>query len=281
MINRKNITPEDIQNLAYADFIALVRETNRPPGGIRTIRRWIEVAHINSDNMVLEIGSNTGYTSFELARATKCQVLGIDINFPIVDQAKLLLAQDCVWVQDRIKFMVADTRTMPFPNNVFDVVICGGALSFVVERGKALDEIFRVLRDWGFICVAPLFYHTDPPSYLVDQISNILDFKLPVWGDDNWIDLFKSIDLEIYSIQKVKLRPANSEKVREFAQLLSSKSHLPNDKDVRDAIFRKAKEYFDLFNENHQYLGFLFAVLRKRKFPAEMELFSPPWEHYH
>ena len=34
----KSLTPNDIKNMSYNEIIGLVRETNRTPGGLNTIR---------------------------------------------------------------------------------------------------------------------------------------------------------------------------------------------------------------------------------------------------
>ena len=44
MVNQ--LTATDIERMSYTDFIALLKETNRCPGGKKTIRRIRELIHI-------------------------------------------------------------------------------------------------------------------------------------------------------------------------------------------------------------------------------------------
>jgi ubiquinone/menaquinone biosynthesis C-methylase UbiE len=268
----------DIEQIPYVDFISLVRETNRPPGGKRTVRRWIEVARIHEGTRVLEIGANTGFTSLQIARVARCRVVGIDVNPSAVHEAQRLLENDVSWVRRLVTFRAADARELSFPDNAFDVIVCGGALSFIVERGDALKEIVRVLRPWGFICVSPLFYHTLPPDSLMEQLSDALGFPVPRWGIQNWEQFFLEAKLELYHKQEIRLESQSKEKVEAFARMLSEKDHLPDDPSIRDAIYQRALHFFSLFNENHHYLSFLLAILRKPYILEEMELFEVPWD---
>jgi SAM-dependent methyltransferase len=179
-----------------------------------------------------------------------------------------------------VSFEEADTRALPFQEDCFDVVVCGGALSFVVEKGIALREIRRTLRPWGFICVSPLFYHTVPPETLVEEISDILGFPIPVWGAEDWEKLFLESDLEVYYKRKVKLMPQSEDRIEGFARMLAAKDHLPASRLVRRAVYERSLDLFRLFNRNHAYLSFLLGILRNRGEPEEMELFVAPWDTY-
>ena len=42
-----NLTPEDIKKMSYNELIGLVRETNRPPGGTKTIAQAAKSCLLN------------------------------------------------------------------------------------------------------------------------------------------------------------------------------------------------------------------------------------------
>jgi len=268
-----DISIESVKHMSYVDLISLVDEANRPPGGKRTVRRWIDIARVDSSKHVLEIGSNTGFTSLELARVARCRVTGVDVSKAAVTKARGALSRDVKWVQDSVRFEVGDARNLTYEDSTFDVVVCGGALSFIVERGRALSEIVRVLVPWGFVCVSPLFYREAPPSQLIDDLSAELGFPIPVWSSRDWERFFVDSGLELYHVTPVPLNPQPETRVREFVQLLSSKPHLPGRGEIRKAVQSRLNSAFSLFNENHRYLGFLLGILRKRACLEEMELF--------
>jgi 2-polyprenyl-3-methyl-5-hydroxy-6-metoxy-1,4-benzoquinol methylase len=69
-----------IDTLPYVRLLALLSESNRPPGGIDTVRRLVAVTHLRPGADVLHAGCSAGFLSRELARRSGCQVLGIDIS---------------------------------------------------------------------------------------------------------------------------------------------------------------------------------------------------------
>jgi SAM-dependent methyltransferase len=47
----------------------------------------------------------------------------------------------------------ADITDLPFPDDSFDVILCSHVLEHVVEDGKAMRELYRVLRPGGWALV--------------------------------------------------------------------------------------------------------------------------------
>jgi len=87
------------------DFISLLRETNRCPGGKNTIRKVLQLTHVSSSTKVLEIGSNTGFTSLEIARVAKCKTVGIDVVENAVAESQRVLSLDTKQIQDLVEFI--------------------------------------------------------------------------------------------------------------------------------------------------------------------------------
>ena len=59
-------TLDIINHLDYSNFVSLIDERNRCSGGIRTIQEATLQARLNKESKVLEIGSNTGFTSVNI-----------------------------------------------------------------------------------------------------------------------------------------------------------------------------------------------------------------------
>lgn len=144
-----NISVQRINNLSYTDFIALIRETNRCPGGKDTVRRVVQNSFVNRGSRVLEVGSNTGFTSLEVAHLVKCRVDGIDISENCVLEAKNKLCEDTEEIKKLVNFQVGSAYEIPFDNDTFDLLIGGGATSFMDKKKKAVSEYVRVVKPWG------------------------------------------------------------------------------------------------------------------------------------
>ena len=112
MVNQALIA-KDIERMSYTNFIALLKETNRCPGGKKTIRRIREMIHIDDRTKILDVGSNTGFTSLELARIAPVHVSGIDISESCVAEAKRLLSEDVKYIRSRVTFQVASAHDIP------------------------------------------------------------------------------------------------------------------------------------------------------------------------
>ena len=88
MKNIKELTSNDIKNMSYNEIIGLVRETNRTPGGLTTIKEVSRKLNLNSNTKILDIGTSTGHTALEFGRLLNCDIVGIDINEESIKTAK-------------------------------------------------------------------------------------------------------------------------------------------------------------------------------------------------
>ena len=78
---------KNIEELNYSEFVGLINERNRPSGGIKTIQEVVVNARIDKGSKVLEIGSNTGFTSVSISLLAGASVVGIDPHKPSIKLA--------------------------------------------------------------------------------------------------------------------------------------------------------------------------------------------------
>jgi ubiquinone/menaquinone biosynthesis C-methylase UbiE len=270
-----NLTTTQIMNMTYVEFISLIRETNRCPGGKKTIRKILQNTFVNSKSKVLEVGSNTGFTSLEIARTARCHVVGIDVVESAIIESYRELSNDVLNIQELVKFRTGSALSIPYPDNTFDLVVVGGTTSFIENKQEALKEYYRVVVPWGFLSVTNLCYHKIPPEKVVRDVSAIIGVKIEPWTAEQWLDLFNRNTLfETYLLEKHELSPQSPEQISEYVEYFLKKDHLCNlPTDVKDAIKRRWRQTLDIFNENHKYLGFMLTIFRKRALPEEPELF--------
>lgn len=275
-MDTNNITVSDIEKMSYTDFIALLKETNRCPGGKRTIRRIRELIHIDNSTKILDVGSNTGFTSLEFSHITPAHITGIDISEACVIESKKLLSEDIESVKPRVTFQVASAYEIPFPDNEFDVIMTGGATSFMADKSKAITEYFRVLKPWGFLIMSPLTYHTEPPSNVIDDVSKIIGTQIKPMKKEDWIKIATETvkDFELYFQESHTLSSRTYEDMSAYVDYFINKDHIKSVSDeVKNAIKERWTNILKVFNENHKYLGYDIIVSRKRVEPEEPELF--------
>ena len=275
-MDKNRLTEADIEQMSYTDFIALLDETNRCPGGKKTIRRIRELIRIDDKTNILDIGSNTGFTSLELARITPANISGIDISESCVNQAKKSLSEDIKSVRSRVTFQVASSYSIPFPDDNFDLIMAGGATGFMDDKSKAIREYLRVLKPWGFLVMSPLTYHTQPPQQIVDNVSKIIGTTIKPMTTKDWVNTVDEVtkDFELYFNEPHKLSPRTSKEIDEYVDYFLKKDHVRNLPEVvKEAIRKRWLSILKVFNENHKFLGYSIIVFRKRPVVEEPELF--------
>jgi SAM-dependent methyltransferase len=96
-------------------------------------------------NRVLETAAGTGSVTQELVRTlpTSVTIIATDLNQPMIDHARAKpgMAQ-VIWRQ-------ADAINLPFPEQIFDLVVCQFGVMFFPDKRTAFREASRVLRPGG------------------------------------------------------------------------------------------------------------------------------------
>jgi ubiquinone/menaquinone biosynthesis C-methylase UbiE len=101
---------------------------------------------------VLEVGCGVGSDLLRFARAG-ARVVGIDLSPKSVSLAKSRLQlHSC-----RGDVLVADAEKLPFKDNEFDLTYSWGVLHHTPNPERAIEEIYRVTKPGGEICV--MLYH--------------------------------------------------------------------------------------------------------------------------
>lgn len=270
------LTTDLIENLNYVEFISLLQETNRCPGGKNTIRWIAQNSFISESSSVLEIGANTGFTSFEFARTVGCKCVGIDVEGSAIEVANQVLTNDTENIQKLVQFKNASAYDVPFDDNSFDLVVAGGATSFMDNKKKAVSEYYRVLKPWGFLSITNLYYAETPPQRLLDDLKNILEVEIQPWGYEDWMNVINNEDnFEVYLTKKNVMRSREHKDIEQYVNYFMRKPHIAKlDNDVKKAIYDRWMKIISTFNENHNYLGFFSTLLRKNHLEEEPELFT-------
>lgn len=273
---QESLSVRDIEEMNYVQFISLLQETNRCPGGKYTIRRILQNSFIRESSLVLDVGCNTGFSSLEIARSTGCKVVGIDVIPDAINASQNLLSTDTVEIQRLVDFELGSALNLRFSDNHFDLVVTGGATSFMDDKQRAINEYYRVLKPWGFLSVTNLCYMKPPPSQILADVSNEIGVSINAWGPADWLDLFSRQNrFEIYMLEKYQLSNRPDSLIEDYIDYFMAKEHLSvYSTEVKAAIRKRWQRTISIFNENHKYLGFILVLFRKAHIKEEPELFS-------
>ncbi|WP_240521406.1 class I SAM-dependent methyltransferase [Amycolatopsis vastitatis] len=110
----------------------------------RVAERFVRQLGVPASRRWLDVGCGTGaLTSAVLAAADPAEVVGVDPSEGFLTTARAAVTDP------RASFETADARSLPFPDDRFDVVVTGLVLNFVPEPAKAAAEIARVTAPGG------------------------------------------------------------------------------------------------------------------------------------
>ncbi len=112
---------------------------------------------------VLEVAPGPGYFAIEMARLDRLHVTGLDISHTFVEIARENARQAGVSVD----FQQGNTSNMPFAEGSFDLIICQAAFKNFSQPGKAINEMYRVLRGGGMAVIQDMW--KDAPNMTIRE----------------------------------------------------------------------------------------------------------------
>ena len=118
-------------------------------------RRLVELAEIAPGASVLDVATGTGAVLLPAAEAAgpEGRVIGIDLSPDMVHAANRAIAEQ--GLAGRAEARVADAEALDhLPDDAFDVVLCGCAISFLPDPERAVAEFRRVLRPGGTVGIS-------------------------------------------------------------------------------------------------------------------------------
>lgn len=136
-------------------------------------RHLVPLLRVPPTAAVLDVGTGTGVNLFEAARwlAPTRLLCGIDISPGMISIAR----QKAAALRLPAHFTVGDAERLPYPDGLFDLVICNSAFHWFTNKAAAMAEMRRVLRPGGqlvLICAtAPGFGEW---FSLVDRVGRLL-----------------------------------------------------------------------------------------------------------
>ncbi|MHB8110418.1 MAG: class I SAM-dependent methyltransferase [Syntrophorhabdaceae bacterium] len=105
---------------------------------------------LREEGAVLDIGSGTGILSTFIERERG------DLRFSLLDPAPGMLKyapRSMARIRGRAEYL-------PFPDNIFEAVVIGDALHHFDDPERVIYEIYRVLKDGGFLII----FEIDPDT---------------------------------------------------------------------------------------------------------------------
>ena len=205
---------------------------------------------------ILEVGCGLGGFCIKLAEKGTDSI-GLDISRYAIKKAKDL-AKRCN-VENQVDFIIGDAQSLPFKNGSYSTVICSETLEHVENYEQAFNEIVRIVKNQGQICITlPNLLSTMFPVYIF----------LLVMGQPRYAKKFLNVEKEgIFHYFKIKklVNRKDLEVIKiqstdflylppRIKKLFKIEQHL---KKMSDSI----EDYVERYNLGLKYLGANIGVL--------------------
>ena len=147
-------------------------------------RAWkqfaVEVARVRPGARVLDLAGGTGDLTARLAPRVGAHgsVVLADVNRAMLVRGRTRLIDR--GIAGNVHYARCDAERLPFPDGGFDRVLIGFGLRNVTHQGRALREMYRVLRPSGMLLVLE-FSHLTVPA--LERAYDLYSFSvLPALG---------------------------------------------------------------------------------------------------
>lgn len=114
-------------------------------------RKAIRLIAVESPETILDVATGTGDFAIAALKSGAKKITGIDISKEMVAAGVAKVSK--LGLQERIELMTGDSENITFPDLSFDVATVAFGVRNFENLGKGLDELFRVLKKGGMLCV--------------------------------------------------------------------------------------------------------------------------------
>lgn len=164
----KRVDPKVYDEHYYLDLCLGSDQFKKTNGAVihDRLQNLLSKVTFNSKMKVLDVGCGRGDVALFVAQKVK-ETVGIDYSKAGIAIAKRIQKKAPASISRKIKFFEMDIKTLNFPDNYFDVIICIDVIEHLYkdETEIALQELSRVLKKNGV-----LFIHTGPNKLLYDYV---------------------------------------------------------------------------------------------------------------
>ncbi len=153
------------QSQNYFEFLANLGLTKHI-GSMQATRELVQLCRIGHGSYVLDVGCGVGPTPCYLAKTHGSRVLGVDLLKKMIEQSRA--RAKAAGVTDRVKFLVADARDLPFEDAVFDAVIMESVNVFFADKLRAMRDYVRVTKPGGYVGITEMTWLKPPTPEAVE-----------------------------------------------------------------------------------------------------------------
>ncbi len=143
-------------------------------GGLAALETLAERAGIEAGHYVVDLCSGLGGPARHLAHTRGCRVVGVDFTASRHRAAQNLTR--LVRLSQRVTFVHADVRDVPFPDASFDVAISQEGFAHVPDKRRLIAETARLVRPGGTIAFTDIVCRTALAPSIAERLRAEMAF---------------------------------------------------------------------------------------------------------
>lgn len=253
LLDKYYVNKEIMRSISYFDLISIFPPISLHPGGINSTAKAIELAGLNVNDKVLEIGCGSGITTATLIK-TGLKLTTIEKNFNLIESAKKNCRKHCNIVPNFIIGDVFDIDNFELNCNEFDAILFECVIGFVEKKITVIDKVKKYLKkNTGKIIVCDMHYKTEPNKEVLYKLSQSLGCNFEILYESDWLKLFKNYK-KLYweKFNLLSSKDITAEKVRQL--LLAEYPEIDDIKlDICNEIKELLNNYSFIFNKNKEF----------------------------
>lgn len=187
---------------------------------------------------VLDVGCGSGVPTMELARLSDGEIIGLDINQPLLDRVTRKIEE--AGLSDRVKTLKYSMFDMDFRDESFDIIWAEGSIS-VIGFKRGLKMWRRFLKSNGFLVVHDEIGNVTEKLEQVSSCGYDLLEYFTLHEDTWWIEYYAPLEKRINEIR----------------------TKHTNDPEALVALDNDQRE-IDMFKKNPRQYGSVFFIMKKR-----------------
>lgn len=193
----------------YFEFLAQLGLTKHY-GSLEATRELVRQTGIQAGQLVLDVGCGVGATPILLAREIAPRLIGADLIENMLHTAHHRAVEHRVG--KLVSFLAADARSLPFPDNCFDVVLLESVNVFFENKSAAFREYARVIKPGGYLGITEMTWLQPPTKEYQDMFKRAAFVTAHLEGE--WRELIENAGFLNVVASSQRIDPARESKSR-------------------------------------------------------------------
>ena len=128
------------------------------------------LAKIKKGNRVVDLGSGAGFDAFLVSKAVgeKGEVIGVDLSD---DMLQLARRNALKGNYTNVSFVKGDIEDLPLESQIADQVISNCVINLSLNKGKAYQEAFRILKRGGLLSISDIVLERELPDFVSNSLA--------------------------------------------------------------------------------------------------------------